>query len=79
METWVYAKTIVLYLEHIAMIVAGFLTAILFRQKKYKNLKLEHERQQWVIDAQKEALTEYQKVEMKEEQAKMKEERSEAE
>jgi gas vesicle protein len=79
METWVYAKTIVLYLEHIAMVVAGFLTAILFRQKKYKNLKLEHERQQWIIDAQKEALTEYQKVEMKEEQARMKEERSEAE
>ena len=79
METWIYAKAIVLYLEHIAMVVVGILAAILYRHKKYGKLKNDNEKQQWIIDAQKEALTEYRKVEMKEEQAKMKEDRAEAE
>ena len=79
METWIYAKAIVLYLEHIAMVVVGILAAILYRQRKYRKLKVAQERQQWVIDVQKEALNEYRKVEMKEEQLKVKEERAEAE
>ena len=56
METWVYAKTIVLYLEHIAMIVAGFLGAWMLRNKKYTNLKVKAQQQEWVIESQKEDL-----------------------
>ena len=79
METWTYAKTIVLYLEHFAMIAAGFMVAGLYRHKKYRKLKLEHEQQQWIIDTQKEAISEYRKVEMVEEQQQMKKEKVEAE
>ena len=79
METWDYAKTAVLYLEHIALIAAGFMASILYRYKKTRQLQSTIDKQQLVIDNQKKSLHKYLEVELKEEQLRMKKERQESE
>jgi len=79
METWTYAKTIVLYMEHIAMIAAGFLVAWMFRHRKYNSLKVKAKQQEWVIESQKEDLVALKEGKWAREKEEMKQQRREEE
>lgn len=50
METWDYAKTIILYMEHVAMVFAGFVIALAVRNKKYSALKVDNNRKDMLIE-----------------------------
>ena len=59
METWDYAKTIVLYLEHIAMVLVGFMSAFILRTRKYNALKTENSRKDMIIETYRRDMVAY--------------------
>ena len=79
METWDFAKTVILYIEHIAMVLVGAMGVYIMRNRKYNALVQENKRKENLLSRYRQEMYKYKKEEAIAEKEEMRAKRREEE
>ena len=79
METWDFAKTVILYIEHIAMVLVGAMGVYIMRNRKYNALVQDNKRKENLLSRYRQEMYKYKKEEAIAEKEEMRAKRREEE